>query len=328
MIYHYVNKIMMSYDVKNIKNIKNVIEYVSNHNKIIFIKELKPSTSQWNKKLLGILLNKIKKNDMIIMSNIDEICNNATDILKFVKICMKKKVMIYLQSTNDIIDNVNTYHDKVIELIRNKYFNENIGFGKYKQTAIQLLKLTIQILDEFNIDYFLISGTLLGCMRHNDFIPWDDDMDLIVDIKILDCLDVIMKQYDEQLNFIKTTYLKFCFKNKDIVIDYKWKNYILDNNDMQKTYNFPFIDLFMFDLNDGKINFFKKQWDINQFYPKHKINFVGIENVCIPHNPEYFLKLNHGEDCLTSLRSSNYSHKEEKKITNKMTMLLDEYIKR
>jgi lipopolysaccharide cholinephosphotransferase len=66
--------------------------------------------------------------------------------------------------------------------IADKYFNSELGFGKSKQTAIELLKITIDILNEFNINYFLISGTLLGYARHNDFIPWDDDIDLIVEL--------------------------------------------------------------------------------------------------------------------------------------------------
>ena len=68
-----------------------------------------------------------------------------------------------------------------------KYFNSKYGFHEYKETAIQLLKDTISILDKYNINYFLISGTLLGYVRHNDLIDWDDDIDLIVDRKICKC---------------------------------------------------------------------------------------------------------------------------------------------
>ena len=42
----------------------------------------------------------------------------------------------------------------------------------------KILSEFYKIISEFNVKVILSGGTLLGCIRENDFIAWDDDIDL------------------------------------------------------------------------------------------------------------------------------------------------------
>lgn len=49
---------------------------------------------------------------------------------------------------------------------------------KIQNLELECLKAIINVCNEINVEYFLIGGTALGAIRHNGFIPWDDDIDI------------------------------------------------------------------------------------------------------------------------------------------------------
>lgn len=49
----------------------------------------------------------------------------------------------------------------------------------YEQ-RLKCMKKVIEVLDDLKIEYIAEGGTLLGAVRHKGFIPWDDDIDLLL----------------------------------------------------------------------------------------------------------------------------------------------------
>lgn len=54
------------------------------------------------------------------------------------------------------------------------------SFRKQKNidNAIKMLAAVVEVLNQYQIKYYLDFGTLIGAMRDNSLIPWDDDIDI------------------------------------------------------------------------------------------------------------------------------------------------------
>ena len=54
----------------------------------------------------------------------------------------------------------------------------NVDSILFKQKILQTFKFTKKILERHNLKYIACGGTVLGAVRHQGFIPWDDDIDI------------------------------------------------------------------------------------------------------------------------------------------------------
>ncbi|MBR2834010.1 MAG: LicD family protein [Bacilli bacterium] len=63
----------------------------------------------------------------------------------------------------------------------------------------EMLKETILLLEKENFKYFLWGGTLLGAIRHQGFIPWDDDIDLAMLRPDFDDFVLYLNKHDNKL---------------------------------------------------------------------------------------------------------------------------------
>ena len=65
---------------------------------------------------------------------------------------------------------------------------------RLKETEISILNDVINICEKNNLRYIAFYGTLLGTIRHEGFIPWDDDVDISMPLDDMDSLIKIIKQ--------------------------------------------------------------------------------------------------------------------------------------
>ncbi len=55
---------------------------------------------------------------------------------------------------------------------------ENSSMQRLQSVNLEMIKLFTDICRRHNLTYFALGGTLLGAVRHQGFIPWDDDVDM------------------------------------------------------------------------------------------------------------------------------------------------------
>lgn len=76
-----------------------------------------------------------------------------------------------------------------------------------------IMKEIHEICVKNNIEYSLAGGSLIGAMRHKGFIPWDDDMDVMMpysDYKRF--LDLVFSTNHQWLEFEVAGYTKGCYR--------------------------------------------------------------------------------------------------------------------
>jgi len=130
-----------------------------------------------------------------------------------------------------------------------------------QQVQMNMFKYFLEVCEENDLTYFMYAGSLLGTVRHHGFIPWDDDIDVIMFREDFEKLNkVFEKKIDDNYKF-------FNVLNEE-TYHYTWGRLTLKNTLFkewwadQVDYTPPiFMDIFILDnLPKNKFKRFIHKW--------------------------------------------------------------------
>ena len=130
----------------------------------------------------------------------------------------------------------------------NTYDNKELK--KLQKVLLEMLDEVVRLCDKYHLDYFISGGTCLGAVRHSGFIPWDDDIDIVMPRDDYErFLEIARDELDDKyfLDYYKTNdenhfgFAKIKKNNTSFVMGYQYK-----------CHNGFFLNIFPLDYNDNR----------------------------------------------------------------------------
>ena len=114
-----------------------------------------------------------------------------------------------------------------------------------KRIQLAILEITDHFCRENGIQYWLDSGTLLGAVRHQGYIPWDDDIDIGMLRSDFERFITTFNESNSRYQVICNELDRHCFYPYAKVVDTETVLYEPDENGLQLCIN---IDIFVYDV--------------------------------------------------------------------------------
>lgn len=161
--------------------------------------------------------------------------------------------------------------------------SQTVSKDEIRTVTLDIFKKVLNVCNKLDIQCWVMYGTLIGAVRHQGFIPWDDDF------------DIIMKRSDYD------KFISSCENNKELLSPYYVDHFtvnsnypfyiarICDSNHVLKFNNFSytsgiFIDLYPFDGMGNSMSYWRSRINNNKYKLKNHLLQIAVweKNVCDP----------------------------------------------
>lgn len=191
-------------------------------------------------------------------------------------------------------------------ITKNEFYYTKYQLKFIHNELIDIFKKLKIVLEKHKIKYWAIGGTLLGIIRNNEMIPWDDDMDLGM-LKT----DFLKLKYDKHVHKdlneiglyvgnVRDKYRLFKIKKKNEHDDYSVNNIFIDIFCME------LIDDYYVFLNEHERELWpNSKFKYNELFPL-KTSYINNISIKIPNNSLEYINTHFGEDWKIPKRTHNH----------------------
>lgn len=197
-----------------------------------------------------------------------------------------------------------------------------ISFQNQKKILVEMLAYVDYLCRQNNIKYSLIGGSLIGAIRHKGFIPWDDDIDIILDRdNYLKLLDVLRKEKNSDYEiFIPKEKDKYPLQFSKLI---NKKTVLHEKGFMDEIVDYGlFVDIFVYNYVPNKEN------ERIRFFKYYRFLIFSLFRVKLNHrNPSFLHKIKRFiKNCYVSIFGYKFNLFLIDKLTKKYCSLESDYV--
>lgn len=187
-----------------------------------------------------------------------------------------------------------------------QYNPEGSDLRKAQIRMLEILDIFAAICEKHKIDYWLYAGTVLGAKRHKGFIPWDDDLDVLVlqkdYLKLMKAIaEELPSEYKLQNRKTDRNYKLFYSKIRDLnsvfhepgTDNYKYKGIFIDIFTIEKVPSLKF-KIFVDALLNSPHALKDKATERNKLRYLLMIPFIPLANLMVWYSRNFFDKKDKG----------------------------------